>query len=119
MITAVISAPISRVMPMATMLAIYSWAPKACNWAAPTNARIRPTRLAISATIGSAPGPHCCSAAQKSPERMRARPCSRRPRARITAPVKAQALTSAACTCNPARPRRDTGPRRGGASSAT
>ena len=97
---------------MATMLAMYSWAPKASSWAAPTKARIRPTRVAISATMGRAPGPHCCRASQKSPPRRRARPRNRLSRARQTSPRKVAAVVRLARVAMTIRPRRVSGPPR-------
>ncbi len=90
MMMAVIITPISRTMAIPTRSATYRLAPKLSSCTFPTNARIIPTRKLISATIGSALIPHCCTVAQKSSERKRALPVTKRTVAWTVSPTNSR-----------------------------
>jgi len=88
MMTAVISAPISRNMAIATMSAVKAPAPNWASCADPTNAMIKPTNTAINDTIGSAWAPLSCMMTAKSETGNWARPRSSRPIAMTILPTK-------------------------------
>ena len=79
MMMPVIIAPISRSMAIPTRLAMKMSAPNCCSCTAPTKARIRPTRMLISVTMGRASAPASCRWSRRSLCLKRARKVNSRP----------------------------------------